>query len=73
MSPQLKQLSFLDRFLTPWIFIAMSDGVMLGYTIPGGRCDHTFQAGPTNVPTTIDLIEQLQPLCRLFIAPHHFY
>ena len=62
MNSVTKQLSFLDRYLTLWIFVAMALGIGLGYAAPGIRSAFdSLSVGTTNIPIAVGLVLMMFP------------
>jgi ACR3 family arsenite transporter len=62
MSTISRKLSFFDRYLTLWIFLTMTIGVVWGYLFPGiVTFWGSFQSGTTNIPIAVGLILMMYP------------
>ena len=61
MSPK-KKLSFLNNYLTLWIFLAMLLGIGIGYFVPSfPKLVDSYSSGTTNIPIAIGLILMMYP------------
>jgi ACR3 family arsenite transporter len=65
MDLPVKKLSFLDRYLTLWIFVAMTVGIGIGYFSPAVPSIITgLSVGTTSIPIAIGLILMMYPPAR---------
>lgn len=61
-TPAAKKMSFLDRYLTLWIFLAMGFGVTVGFLFPQvAQWNESMSVGSTNIPLAIGLILMMYP------------